>query len=297
MKFKRRKTIVSGFRQQLQMDLIDVRALKDENDGYSFILTAIDVFSKRSWAIALKNKRAEVVAEGIEQVLSQYPVQVCQTDRGTEFTNGVVQDLFKRMGVKHFSTRDDTMKAAIVERFNRTLQNSMYRWFTKSGSRRYVDILADLIVAYNNRYHRTIGMAPSEVNLENQEDVWVKLYESDDARLTQSSLKVGDHVRISKLRSNFERGYTPNWSYEVFVVANVLRTTPVTYALKDLDGEEIEGGFYVEELQKVQAPETFKIEKILDQKKVGRTIHYLIKWLGYPDKFNQWVSEKDIANV
>lgn len=296
-KFLRRKTIVSGRKQQLQMDLIDVRLLKEENDGYSFILTAIDVFSKVSWAKALKNKSAREVAGAIEEILNEYPVPTCQTDRGKEFTNKVVQDLFKRLGVKHFSTRDDTMKAAIVERFNRTLQNAMYRWFTKNGNRRFIDVLPQLVESYNERHHTSIGMAPNAVNSENQEDVWNKLYQDETPPLKKPNLRVGDHVRISKLRSNFERGYTPNWSYENFVVAEKLKTTPVTYSLADLDGETIEGGFYEQELQKVHPAEKYKIEKVLARKRVGRTTYHLIKWLGYPDKFNQWVSEKDISNV
>lgn len=296
-KFQRRKTIVSGFGQQLQMDLIDVRLLKDDNDGYVFILTAIDVFSKKAWAVPLKSKTGKEVADVIKGILSDYSVKACQTDRGREFTNSTVQAIFKEMRVHHFSTRDDTMKAAVVERFNRTLQNYMYRWFTKVGTRRYIDVLPELVDSYNSRFHSSIGMAPNDVNTDNQEDVWMRLYQDKQPRKANSGIRVGDHVRISKLRSNFERGYTPNWSYEIFKVWKRLRTTPVTYALKDLDDEEIEGGFYSEELQRVNSPETYKIEKVLAEKKVGRTKYYLIKWLGYPDKFNQWISHKDIQDV
>lgn len=139
-------------------------------------------------------------------------------------------------------------------------------------------------------------MAPNSVNKKNQENVWLRLYEPKRLRRTSLHQK-GDHVRISKKRMNFERGYTPNWSYEIYVINRVLKTTPVTYELRDLDGEVIEGGFYEAELQKVAKPEEFKIEKIIDKKRFRGKRHFLVKWLGYPDKFNQWIAATDINDL
>lgn len=298
-RFERRKIIVSGFGQQLQMDLIDVRSMKNENDGNSFILTAIDVFSKKAWAIPIKSKSGKDMSIAIASILEDAPTKYCQTDRGLEFLNRSVQDVFERYGVRHFSTHDDTTKAAIVERFNRTLQGLIYRWFTKTGTRKYIDVIQSIVDGYNDRYHRSIGMAPNRVNFDNQEGVWQKLYNyrTKPEKRSDEKLAVGDYVRISKVRMTFERGYTPNWSYEIFRVRKRLDTSPITYALRDLNGEDVEGGFYQSELQKVAKPQKFKVEKVLAEKKIGKKRYLLIKWLGYSDKFNQWVHDKEVTDI
>ena len=110
----------------------------------------------------------------------------------------------------------------------------------------------------------------------------------------KSTFSIGDRVRISKYkRKVFDKGYTPNWTEEIFVIDKVLPTKPVTYNIVDLMGEEIKGSFYEQELQKAKQ-QTFRIEKIIrrdNKKKMA-----LVKWSGYPDKFNSWVSSKDLVN-
>ena len=107
---------------------------------------------------------------------------------------------------------------------------------------------------------------------------------------------IGDKVRLSKYKRRvvFDKGYTPNWTEEVFTVDKVLLTKLVTYRIVDLLGEEIEGSFYEKELQKAKQ-QTFRIEKVIrrDNKKKKA----LVKWKGYSDKFNSWVSFKDLVDV
>ena len=102
--------------------------------------------------------------------------------------------------------------------------------------------------------------------------------------------KVGDHVRISKYKSIFAKGYTPNWSEEVFVVSKIKNTVPWTYVINDLNGEEIIGTFYEKELQKTNEKE-FRIEKVLKRK--GNKLY--VKWKGYNSSFNSWINKKDLV--
>ena len=104
-----------------------------------------------------------------------------------------------------------------------------------------------------------------------------------------SKYKVGDHVRISKYKNIFAKGYAPNWSEEVFVINKIKNTVPWTYAISDLNGEEVTGSFYEKELQKTNQEE-FRIEKIL---KKGDKLY--IKWKGYDNSFNSWINKKDIV--
>ena len=113
-------------------------------------------------------------------------------------------------------TRKDDIKAAIVERLNRTLQSKLHRWFTKSKSHRWIDILDNLTESYNNSYHRSIRMKPIDVNQTNSEDVWLNLYGNLQHDHAPSNLEMNDPVRISKFKHVFSKGYDKNWSSEIF---------------------------------------------------------------------------------
>ena len=187
--FKRRCVVVGGPHQQWQADLVDVSNLKKDNDGITFLLTVIDVFSKWAWCIPLKNKSASSLVMAFGELLSDIKPMTLQTDKGLEFRNRSFQALLKEHGVHHFSTHNEETKASIVERFKRTLKTRMWRYFTKHQTVRYLDKLHDFMWSYNNAYHRSLGMAPSNVNETNQEIVWQRLY-GRDGGVTQSSWMV-----------------------------------------------------------------------------------------------------------
>ena len=105
----------------------------------------------------------------------------------------------------------------------------------------------------------------------------------------EPKFKVGDHVRISKYKNIFAKGYTQNWSEEVFVVSTIKDTVPWTYAISDLNGELITGSFYEKELQKT-TQEKFRIEKVLKRKRDK----LYVKWKGYDNSFNSWIDKKDL---
>lgn len=252
-KFKRRKTVVSGIDDQFQADLIDVHALKSENDGFTFILTVIDVFSKYAWALPIKSKSGENVSTALHKIFEERKCRVLQTDKGREFLNSKVQPMLITYQIKHFTSENDDIKASIVERWNRTIMERLYRWFTKNNSRRYINVLDKLVEGYNKRFHNTIGMSPASVNRENEEDVWLKIYEGEPfiKKSQKSSFKTGEPVRISKTKLAFTKGYTPNWSTEIFFINKRITTNPRVYELEDSNGEILQGRFYEAELQRV----------------------------------------------
>ena len=200
-RFKRRCVVVGGPNQQWQADLVDMSRLKKVNDGITFILTVIDVFSKLAWCVPLKNKSAATLVTAFTQLLGNGAPNTLQTDKGTEFFNRPLQKLLKEHGVHHFVTHNEETKASIVERFNRTLKTRMWRYFTKHQSVRYIDVLQAFMRSYNDTYHRSIGMAPSEVNSTNQETVWQRLYGHESVGTPK--FRVGDRVRISKAKRHF----------------------------------------------------------------------------------------------
>ena len=298
-KFTRRKTIVSGPDQQWQMDLIDLSSLKKHNKGKTFVLTVIDVFSKVAYAVPLLNKTSAHVIKGLKSVFSKAPKnpRALQSDKGSEFTNSKVRSFLKDKGVRHFVSENDDIKCAVVERFNRTLKERLWRYFTKQETLHYLKVLPMLIGSYNRTPHRSIGMAPVEVNRENQETVWRRLYgprSASELSQKQNRFKAGDRVRISQTRRQFKKGYLPSWTTEEFVVTRALQTTPPTYRLKDEAGEAISGSFYEAELQHVTAvrDKIYNIERVLDKK--GDQL--LVRWEGYPPSFDSWIQSKALVN-
>lgn len=293
-RFVRRRIIVGGIDQQWQADLIDVQQLKKSNDGFAYLLTVIDVLSKYAWCLPLKNKTGPVLVEGFKHIFDQgRKPHKLQTDKGTEFLNKNFQKFLKQEGVDFIVTENEDIKASIVERFNRTLKEKLWRYFTRKNTLRFVEVLPRLVHAYNRSFHRSIKRTPAEVNTDNQEDVWQTLYGQplNQTRVTKL-LKVGDRVRISKARRRFKKGYLPSWTEELFTVSRIKKTTPVTFILKDDHGQELEGTFYAQELQKVGEKEIYRIEAILDQHPGPRgQLQYLVKWYGYPTSFNSWIPQ------
>lgn len=251
--FQRRKTIAKGLHYQMQLDLVDLSNISTANKGYKFLLTAIDVFSRKAFVEPLKSKRDVEVKDAIAKIFSNYPpVRYIQTDLGKEFHNKLVKDYLTSRNIKLFSTSSDT-KSAIVERFNKTLKQKMFKYFTANNTISYIDVLSDFVAAYNNRYHRSIGMAPNSVTYKNQSRVWCRQYGEYMIGYRKSRFKynVNDRVRISKIARTFRKGYLPSYTDEVFVVHERLATTPVTYRLRDKRGEILIGTFYQPELELV----------------------------------------------
>ena len=119
-------------------------------------------------------------------------------------------------------------------------------------------------------------------------DFFAKYNEASNEK--DPKFKVNDHVRISKCKNIFAKGYAPNWSEEIFVVKKIKNTVPWTYVISDLNGEKIVGSFYEKELQKTNQKD-FRIEKVISRK--GNKLY--VKWKGYDNSFNTWIDKKDLT--
>ena len=290
-KFPRRKVIVGGVGHQWQADLVDVSRLSKHNKGMKFLLTCIDVFSRKAWVIPLKDKSGSTLLKAFQSIPDSLPMKL-QTDKGTEFTNRKVQSWLKDNNVHFFTTENDDIKACLVERFNRTLKSKLWRYFTKNNTLSYLDILQDMVSTYNHTPNRSIGMAPMDVNDKTLGRVWYRLYGDSSMEYKHPQLQTGDTVRISKTRRTFKKGYLPQWTEEIFTISKTQSTKPPTFCLKDWNGDDVKGSFYAQELQKIDKRDNiYRIEEVLKEEKN----RIFVKWLGYPDSFNSWIYKKDIA--
>ena len=297
--FPRRPTVVWGVGVTLQADLLDMKSYASKNDGYKYILTCVDVLSRFAWAFPLKSKTGREVAKALEDIFSRKNFSYLHTDKGKEFFNAEVERITKHHRISHYTTEDDRTKATIVERFNQTLGSTLHRFMMYRREKRYVDVLETVVETYNRSPHGRDKLIPSKAHLLNGEDLWLNRYERRGPTIFQKPLlSSGNHVRVAIGRKAFTRGYDERWTREVFVINKVLsRNHPVVYTIKDLLGENIKGTYYQEELQLIDFdPEAeFEIEKVIATRKRRGKTEKLVKWLGYPEKFNQWISVDNIV--
>ncbi|KAL4153613.1 hypothetical protein QTP88_001446 [Uroleucon formosanum] len=226
--------------------------------------------------------KGEEVAAAASKIFAQNSPNLLHVDRGREFYNKHFEALVKKHNIKMYSTFS-AVKASIVERFNRTLKQRMFKEFTSRGSRDWITILPALIDDYNNSMHRTIGMAPAQADA-HPSRVTLK---HDVVKTRKIKFHVGDKVRISVYKGVFTRGYLPNWSTEIFTIIKVNKTTPSTFILQDYTGSPIAGGFYAEEIRKTMLPDDYLVEKVIRTK--GRRV--FVRWLGFTDEHNCWINK------
>ena len=268
--------------------------LHKDNDGVKYLLNVIDCFSRFAWVIPIKRKNADDIVIALTDIfeLGRVPEKI-QTDQGKEFVNEKFKKLCNQFGINFFTSTDDVIKCAIVERFNRTLRIRIYRYLYHYNTRRYIDVINKIVASYNNSFHRTIQMAPREVNNENTTKVLLNIRKTHPRNYSkQKPLRVGDKVRITRGKGIFEKGATSNFTEEIFEIVKVKKTPQgYVYKLKDYDGEIITSIFYHYEVAKVNDDGLYKIEKVLKTRinPETKSKEYFVKWLGYPSKFNSWV--------
>ena len=256
----------------------------------------LNIFSKYGWIVPLKDKKGETVAEAFETIFKEgRKPEYLWVDKGKEYYNKYVKDLLEKNKITLYSTENEET-SSVCERWNRTMKSKMWKQFTIQGNTQYLDMLPKILKQYNNTKHSSIKMTPTEASKKSNEGtVYFNLYGDMEQVTSKPKFKIGDKVRISKYkRKTFNKGYTPNWTEEVFVINEIKYTNPITYELKDLNNEEIKGSFYEAELLKAKQ-DVFRIDKVIrrDYKKKQA----LVKWKGYSDDFNSWIPFRDLKDM
>ena len=304
-KFPRRITLAKKINEVWQMDLADVSNQADDNDDYKFLLVLIDVLSRYARVIPLKNKTNKEVIRGLTEAFESNEEYTQPTrlsaDRGSEFMGKEVLKFYKDRGI-YFFPLNPPMKAAIAERFIRTLRGLIGKYQNYEGQYRYIEVLQDLVDNYNSKKHRTIGLAPKDVTADIEREIYDTLVLQHNNKIIRSTIQdpkfqVGDYVRIQRERGPFEKEHQGGWSREIFQIIRVIRSVPYTYHLSDLNHERIHGSFYEPELLPTNKPDTYRVEEIIRTRYVGRGKNrkkqLYVKWLGFPASFNSWIDEAD----
>ena len=224
--FKRNRIIVNHKNEQWEADLVDLQEFKRQNNGIAYLLTVIDVFSKYAYVEPIKSKTGIELKTKLAKIFKHECPFNIRTDKGKEFLNKNVSKLLNEYNINHFYSKNKDVKCAVIERFNRTLKNKMFKYFTSIGKRKYIDVLQSLVQSYNNGYHSSIKMAPSKVKPQNENEVFFNLYgKSSERELLRNKnkpkYKVNDLVRIKYERKDFDKGYFPNWTDEIYKIYSI----------------------------------------------------------------------------
>ena len=268
----------------LGADLADMQLISKFSKGFRFLLCVIDIFSKYAWVVPLKDKKGVSIVNAFQKILddSKRKPNRIWVDKGSEFYNNSFKKCLQDNDIAMYLTHNAD-KSVVAERFIRTIKNMIYKYMTSVSKNVYIDKLVDILDKYNNTKHMAIKMKPIDVKDNTYINIGKEVNDNDP------KFKGGYHVRISKYKNTFAKGYTTNWSEETFVIKEIKNTVPWTYVINDLNGEEIIGTFYEKELQKIEQQE-FRIEKVIKRK--GNKLH--VKWNGYDNSFNSWIDKKDL---
>lgn len=314
--FRRNRVIVAGIDAQWDGDLASMENVSKYNNGIKFLLILIDIFSRYLIVRPLKDKKSDTVAKALKNIFNHgnRKPNSMRFDQGGEFKS-LVKQYLKKIGIHVFYTYNSQVKSNYAERVIRTLKNRIYSYFMENQTYKYINVLQDLVDNYNNTPHQSLGGAtPNSVTKQNEDEIRYVQYlvrKKGGQKSIQTSnykkkkisfykFKVGDLVRVSQLKRAFEKGYQENWTLEYFKISKRFkRENQDIYNIVDILGDDIRGTFYRYELQKIDKADTemYKIEKIIKRRKVAGKDQVLVKWLGWPTKFNSWVSKDEVKAI
>lgn len=227
-------------------DLIEYPNFKFQNNGYKFILILIDCFTKMIYARPMKRKTKEWAADAFDSIFKEfdtYPINLI-TDAGLEFFNSDVQKVLVSYGINHYTCKTRTKwKASVVERAIRTIKSRLEKSFFKTKTNRWIDKLDQVVLNYNKTPHSAHDLSPLEVNDENRDIVYKRMYPLKSITVV-CRLKEKDRVRKIKEKTLFEKGYKLKWSEEIYIVDSVRQSNGICwYKIKTLD-DKIQPGIY-----------------------------------------------------
>ena len=252
----------------------------------------------------LKDKTAPQIVNAFAKILSggRMPKRL-RTDAAKDFTSAKFQTFVKGKNIVHFVTHNEK-QANYVERFIKTLKSHISRYMIEKNTRRYIDVLQKIVTSYNHTWHSGIRSEPVNVNKQNEKQLWWQMYWPKEPYVPnkkKSKMKfafnVGDRVRTTYIRRNFQREYDSKWTGQIFKISRrFIRQNQPIYKLVDWYDKRVKGTFYQKELQKIETTDAdmFKIEKVLKYRGRGNKREALVRWLGWPKHFDSWIPVSEI---
>ena len=291
-------------RELFQSDVVFFtnKDMVEANNGYRYLFTTIDVFTKMAWVYPIKANTCQNIMDSFKDILrrcGKKPKRL-NTDRGSEMICKKFKEYLKEKKIHHYLAYS-VRKCPVVERFNLTIQQLLYKIMAKNNTLSWVKYIDQAMKIYLNRKHRTIQMSPIEGDKKEKEkhirEIYLNRYKKLNRVKRNPKFKVGDTVRIWGERLQFHRGYMEDFTCEFFIIAKVLRNLPFPrYDIREYEGEEIIGRFFEDELVKYIPSDTYPIE-VLKKKKTKKGEQYFVHYIGWPHSYDEWKLAKDIEKL
>ena len=272
------------------MDLVDLQKFAGHNDGYKYLLTCVDCFTRYAFVFPLKRKSSDEIIGALTKIFKDkgIPMKVF-TDKGTEFLNNEVKSFLKELGVRQWFSYMPG-KAVMAERFNRTLKERLWRLMTHQNDYRYIDALPHVVKSYNFTVHSATGLAPAKVTAKDAAAILDEM-QSPEEPSKPAKYTIGDRVRVVVSKLQFEKGYEARYSAMLFKILSVrVSGRHHLYKIADLANKVEPGWFYESELSRVRNNSRAHnlINKIVKTRKLQGRIQYLVNGVGYPSAFDSW---------
>jgi hypothetical protein len=315
-------TVLSEPYKQLGLDIIDMQSY--EHDGFKYILTMIDLFSKKAWAVALKNKEAKTVAEGFKSIIKtiDHKISSIRSDNGSEFVSKEFKKVLNDNDIKQVLSNAGTPQSnGQIERFNGVLKQKIKMYITKEDKQDWNNVLGQIVDNYNNIESRVTKMTPNEldktsieskskvINMNNkdiQEQVKEKIKKEvipKNERKRTNTLQVGDKVRL-KLEGDDNQKTHELWTRDIFTISKVHKSNkPFSkpYYFVEDDTHQYTEKLYENDLQKINNVENpvaqvvkYIVSKIIKKRNHKGKVQYLVHWKGYSKNDDSWVDEDEL---
>ena len=192
-----------------------MQSLSKYNKGNKYLLCAIDLFSKYAWVVPMKNKKGTSIVNAFHKIISKgRKTNKIWVNQSNEFCNNSFKVFLKINNIEMYSAYNEG-KSVVAERFIRTLKNKIFKHMTTISKNVCFDVLDDIVNKYNNAVYNTIKMKPIDITDDSYGEY------NEDFNKKDPKFKVGDHVRISKYKNIFAKGYAPNWSEKVLLLVRL----------------------------------------------------------------------------
>jgi len=287
--------------QFISIDLADLSLFKDTNDNFRYVISCVDCFSKLGFVEFLKSKKSEEVSIKLENIIKKIdaPIDYCISDGGLEFA-GQCKKIYTKYNIKHIIMLNET-KAAQAEIFIRTWKRVLFRYMTENGTNKYIDVLPTIVENYNKTTHSVTKFSPNELrsNLAIQKKGFINMFSKKLVKKFRApTYRVGQLIRISYQKSPFAKSYEQTFSNELFRIKKIYHKRIPVYQLETFDGKTIiDGLFYEQQITEGQERDFYKIEKVLRYKHIRKRKFALVKWVGWPDSYNEWLPYDQIKDI
>ena len=282
--------------------------ISEHNDDFKYVCVFVDYFTRYAYTFPMKTLTGVEMRSVLEKLFEIDKPERLHTDSGTEYKNRPVQAFLRESSVKHIVTGSDN-KSAISEAFIKRLKLNLYRYMFYKNSYRWVDALSDFTRLYNEREHSALRMSPEEARSTEPYVVWRNQHMKPPKRRTKPtrpkttspfSFILGDSVKIATEKTRFTREWQEKFGNETFKIVSrkVVDGVPM-YLLEDGTGDKIKGFFYEPEITKVIVPKdkVYKIEKIVKTRTRRGKKEHLVKFQGFPNKYNEWIAAENVEKI